>query len=298
MRELVKILIFVVVTAAVGCVLAPPLYWLGNTVATHSLFSDLAGFEFHRYFSRAILVAAVLLLWPLLRTLGIRRWADLGLSPNDARVRHCLLGFGLASVGLAATAAVLLAVGRAGWRGNISWDAFPSALLSAVVVALIEESLFRGALLGALRRRLSWPWALILLSLVFAALHFLKPPRDVHFDSVSWTSGFVLLPQLFWQYGDALLLAGGFLTLVVFSLVLGWTVVQTKSLYAAIGMHAGWVFAFKSFREVARLRGEPTVWLGDDLLTGLVPVALVAFTGLLVGLLLHKPQRPLSTERI
>ena len=107
----------------------------------------------------------------------------------------------------------MLAVGRAEWRASMAWDALPGALLSAVVVALIEESFFRGALLGALRRRFSWLSALVVMSLVFASVHFLKPPPDVHFPVVTWTSGFVLVPQLFWQYGDPRLLAGGLLTL-------------------------------------------------------------------------------------
>lgn len=291
MRELAKIVFFVVATVALGCVLAPPLYWLGNAAAAHGIFPDLAGFEFHRYFTRAVLVAAVILLWPLLRALRIRRWQDLGLVPNRARWWHLSLGFGLASLGLGVTAVIIVHTGRAYLRANAGWDGLPGALLSAVAVAAIEESLFRGALLGALRRRLSWPRALILLSLVFAALHFLKPPRDIHFDAVTWTSGFVLFPQLFWQYGDPLLLAGGLLTLVVFSFVLGWTVVQTHSLYAALGLHAGWVFSLKAFGQLARLRGEPTLWLGGDLLTGLVPVALVAVTGLVVTVLLRGHQR-------
>ena len=72
--------------------------------------------------------------------------------------------------------------------------------------------------------------------------------------------------------------------------VLGLTVVQTKSLYVALGLHAGWVFALKGFGQVARVGGEPTFWFGNDLLTGLAPVLLVAATGVIVNVLLRTRQ--------
>ncbi|MBN1959549.1 MAG: CPBP family intramembrane metalloprotease [Deltaproteobacteria bacterium] len=291
MRELIKILVFIISTVLLGCILAPPLYWLGHAVGDSGLWPFLSEFEFHRYFTRAILIAAIVLLWPLLRALQIRRWSDLGLAANPARIRHILLGFLFASLGLGITAAILVVTDRAYMRDAIRYANLPNALLSGVVVAFIEESLFRGALFGALRKSFTWLKALIILSIVFAALHFLKPPDNIQFDTVTWISGFELFPQLFWQYGDPILLFGGFLTLIIFSLVLGFTVVQTKSLYAAMGLHAGWVFALKGFKQFGRLKGEPSIWVGSDLLTGLVPVFLVAATGALMSFYLYKEKR-------
>jgi len=278
MRVLFKILVFTAVTLVLGCLLAPPLYWLGHAVAAAGYFPDLAEFEFHRYFNRAVLVAAFIMVWPLLRVLGIRRWADLGLTPNPARWRHLGAGFAMSTMGLAVVGALMVVAGRAFWRSRMALDALPGAMLSAVTVGLLEESFFRGALLGALRRTFRWPRALGVLSLVFASLHFLKPPPGFRIDDVTWTSGFVLFPRLFWQYADPRLLVGGLLTILLVGLVLGYAVIRTRSLYLSLGLHIGWVFSLKGFGQLARVRGTPTLWLGSDLLTGLAPVLLVAAT--------------------
>lgn len=295
MRVLIKILLFTVATLVLGCLLAPPLYWLGHAVAAAGWFTDLAHFEFHRYFNRAVLVAAGIMVWPLLRVLGIRRWADLGLTPNPARWRHLAVGFALSTVGLAIVGALMVVGGRAFWRTQMALDALPGAMLSAVVVGLLEESFFRGALLGALRRTMSWSRALGVLSVVFASLHFLKPPPGFRLDDVTWTSGFALFPRLFWQYGDPRLLAGGLLTILLVGLVLGYSVIRTRSLYLSLGLHIGWVFSLKGFGQLARVRGTPTLWLGSDLLTGLAPVLLVAATWAVVAYLFRdRGDRPVS----
>src|SRR5438445_9587557 len=69
----------------VGAVLAPILYWSAQSLAAHGVFSFLAKYDFETFFHRAVLVAAVLLLWPLLRVSHVRGLADLGLAPNP----HC-----------------------------------------------------------------------------------------------------------------------------------------------------------------------------------------------------------------
>lgn len=288
MRELAKILAFTAGTLILGCILAPPLYWGGHALAGFSdVFSDLARFPFHRFFNRAVLVAAVVLVWPLLRSLGQRRWSDLGLAPNPARWRHLALGFGLASGGLAVVAGLMVLVGRAHLRTRMALDALPGAMLSAAAVAVIEESFFRGALLGALRRTLRWQRALVLLSLVFAAVHFLKPQRGFRIAEVGWASGFELLPHLFWQYAEPTLVVGGFSTLLLVGLVLGYSVIRTRSLFLALGLHAGWVFALKAFGAVAKRAGPASYWFGRDLLTGVAPVILVAATGIFLAWLLR-----------
>ncbi len=288
MRELIKICIFAVAVLLLGCALAPPIYWLGHSDFANSIYSGFSEYAFHRYFNRAVLVAAAILLWPLLRAIGVRSFADAGLLRNPRRWRDLALGFTIASLGLWAMAAVIVGMDRADIRVRIAFDALPGAMLSAVVVALIEEGLFRGALFGALRRSMPWRRALVALSVVFAGLHFLKPPRGVRFDEVGFGSGFVLLPKLFWQYGEPRLLIGGFLTLFLVSLVLGYTVIRTRSLFAALGLHAGWVFALKGFGIFARIKGPPDLWLGRDLLTGVAPVLVVSLSGLLLVLFLRK----------
>ena len=49
----------------------------------------------------------------------------------------------------------------------------------STVHSLIEEFIFRGALLGIFLRSFRPFWAILLLSILFSALHFLQPPDDI-----------------------------------------------------------------------------------------------------------------------
>ena len=89
-----------------------------------------------------------------------------------------------------------------------------AASTHGVTVALLEEALFRGALQGVVRRTATDGAALVFVAALFAAVHFLKPPENaVAPHEVAWWSGFALVPQAFWQFGEPKLLLGGFTTL-------------------------------------------------------------------------------------
>ena len=52
-----------------------------------------------------------------------------------------------------------------------------------------------------------------------------------------------------------------------------------------IGLHAGWVFAFRLFKKVTdRMEIDPrySLYLGDDLKEGLIPLGALVITALLV----------------
>ena len=77
-----------------------------------------------------------------------------------------------------------------------------------------------------------------------------------------------------------------FFTLLVMSLILAYSRYSTASLWLPIGLHAGWVFAYKVFdattRRVESTDAFESVLMGPDIKGGLVPVATLAVTALLV----------------
>ena len=82
----------------------------------------------------------------------------------------------------------------------------------------------------------------------------------------------------------------GLVYLVLVGWILGYTVVRTRSLYMAIGLHAGWVFALRSFSGLTRRNAEPSLWFGAELQTGLASLLLLAATlAALMWLLRIKP---------
>ena len=294
MRAINKILLYVLAVVGGGALLAPGLFWLGQWAIQQDVIPQLRPFGFEKYLNRAVLVLALGLLWPLIRGLGLSRWTDLRLHPNPWRLRDLATGLALAVGGLAAVGALLV------WGGDLTfkgWPDLPSvlgAVLTGAVVALIEETFFRGALFGVLRRDMSWPVALVGLSLFFAVLHFLRPDPSVgRVQEVAWNSGLLLLPHLFWQFSHMDLLLGTLFTLFLMGCVLGFAVVRTGSLYLAVGLHAGWVFALKLLSHITHItrRPESSRWIGDDMRSGLAPAVLMAATGLILLLLLRRRQK-------
>jgi membrane protease YdiL (CAAX protease family) len=272
-REIGKILAYAAAVVLLGCLFAPPLYWAGRWA--ESFIPALEGIRFSRYFNRAVLIVALLLLWPFLRWIGVRRWTELELEPNPRRFRDLGVGAALAVSGLWAVAGAAAALGAFRVKSPSAADLL-LALATGVAVALIEETFFRGALFGVLRKSLSWPRALAFLSVFFAILHFIKPHRAARkLEDISWLSGFEILPYAFYRFREPELVLLGLVTLVIFGWILGYAVVRTRSLYLAMGLHGGWVFALKSFDSMSRRVGKGSLWLGSDLTIGVIPVVLL-----------------------
>ncbi len=292
MRIVGKIALYMVAVAVAGCLLAPPLYWLGRYLVETDLLPQLKPFRFPKYFNRAMLVVVLASLWPFLRWLGVRHWTDLGLKPNPVRFRDLALGLAIGAGGLALVGLMLVVGGAAKLRQSMPWDALWPIALTAAIVPLIEEPFFRGALLGMLRRTLPWPQALAFLSFFFAILHFIKPPPGrPPAGEITWTAGFELLPKVFWQFGDIDLVLGGWVTLFLVGFILGYSVVRTQSLYMALGLHAGWIYALRSFAKITKRTAPESFWVGEDITTGLVPVLMLLATLLAVHWLLKRRQQ-------
>jgi membrane protease YdiL (CAAX protease family) len=269
-------------------VLAPPLYWGGQALAAHGIFTEfLTSVPFQRFFNRAILVAAILLLWPTVRSLKIGSVRELGLEPDPRWRTHLAIGFGIAAVLVAAMAGVFAAFAIYKWRVPLQWGALPKIAVSAITVAFLEEALFRGGMFGLFRRSMRpWP-ALFWVTAIFAIVHFLKPDEKFHPTHVTWMSGFQALPHSFHQFAEPMTLLAGFTTIFTLGWVLGYATWRTRSLWMAIGLHAGVVFVKMGFSKMTKHKITALPWIGDELQIGLVPVAVLAFSGVCVWLWLR-----------
>lgn len=292
MSAIGKILAYTLFLVVVACILAPPLYWAGQWALDQGWLPILKSVRFFRYFNRTILIVMLLTLWPFLRWLGLRHWTELGLAPNQFRARDIGMGVVIGIIGLWLVGFGLVVAGHAVMKEPLPYAKLFPILLTATVVPIIEEPFFRGALFGLVRRMLNWRLALLFVSLFFAVLHFVKPGSGPRITDVKWHSGFSLLPNLFQPFQDPEHLVGGFVTLFLVGWVLGYCVVKTQSLYLSIGLHAGWVFALRSFSSFTRRVEEPSLWVGKDITTGLVPVALVLCTFVLLCFLFEKTRGP------
>ncbi len=290
----IKLLCYFLVTILLGAAFAPVLYQAVQWTAHWTPFAALADSDFSRFFDRSVLLSALLLLWPAVRWTGLTRLDQFGLRRNPARWRDLATGFGLAAVTIAVIGSGLVAAGACVLKWHPPLNVLPHLFVSALVIAGLEESFFRGAVLGLLRRSLP-PWgALLVCSFLFAVVHFLKPADDV-VSAVSWHSGFDLLPTLFFRFADPLLVAGGAFTLFLLGLLLGYATIKTSSLWLSVGLHAGVVFAKMGFNKVTKRSGDLFPWFGADLTIGLGAILILVFLWCAVWFIL-RVSRPLPSD--
>lgn len=297
MNEIRKILLFLIGSTLLGALLAPWLWvgtqWLAET--TNWKFAREA--DFPQVFDRAVLVAAALLLWPTLRGLRITNLEALGLERDLHGWRHLAIGFFSAAICMAAFGALLLHLGVYRMKVEPPYLALFKIALSAATVAILEEWLFRGAILGFFRRALlDWP-AVFCTSALFSIVHFVKPPGG-DFQHIDWLTGFRVLPSCFSKFAEPMLLLAGFTTLFLVGWVLGWSVLRTRALWLAIGLHAGWVFTKFGFNKLTKRSIKDTLpWVGDDIIVGFGALGVVALSCLVAWLLLAYADRRERAKR-
>ena len=233
--------------------------------------------DFETFFHRALLVAAVLLLWPLLRVSHVRCLADLGLAPNSRWGRDLCAGAVVSVVPLLFCGVLLISLHVYAFRHSFAWPRFGKMLLASITVPFIEEAFFRGIVLGVLLRTGRKYIAIFAVSVIFAAVHFLKAP-DRTSEIVTWTSGFSSIAHAFDGLGDPMMLASALATLFFIGWILADARVLTHSLWLSIGLHAGWIFGSGTFSLLARQRIPALPWMGKNLLIGIIPLGVSALT--------------------
>ncbi|HEY6155179.1 MAG TPA: CPBP family intramembrane glutamic endopeptidase [Candidatus Udaeobacter sp.] len=277
MKDAARLGAYFIGIVVVGALLAPILFWTAQALAAHGVFPFLAKYDFDTFFHRAILVAAVLLLWPLLCLSNVRGPADLGLAPNPHFGRDVGAGLLLSIIPLLLCGALLIALHVYSFRHVFVWSRFGKVLLAAISVPFIEETFFRGIVLGILLRSGRKVLSVVAVSGLFAAVHFLKGSEHEP-GIVTWTSGLQSISDAFAGFGDPMMVLAAFATLFLIGCILADARVLTRSLWLPIGLHAGWIFASGTFSWLSRRQTVALPWLGKNLLVGIIPLGLAAVT--------------------
>ena len=277
MKDAVRLLVYFAATILIGALLAPVVYWACQFIAAHGLFPSLAGTDFERYFRRALLVAAIILLWPLLWSIELRSMRDFELAPNPNWKRDLLAGFLVAGIPLLCFGGILIVAGIYSPQPMINWFAFAKIIPTTIVVPAIEETFFRGLILGILLRSGRRCMSMLVTSAIYSIVHFLKAPEETS-TLVAWTSGFNSIAHSFAQFADPMLVTASFTTLFLVGWILADARLQTRSLWLPIGLHAGWIFASGAFNKLADLQVVMLPWLGRNLLVGIIPLGVGALT--------------------
>jgi membrane protease YdiL (CAAX protease family) len=289
-RPVLALAAYLAAVFVAGPLLAP---WIWRAVQAlapdHPVLHTLAHQSFARYVNRCLLLVALVGLPFFIRGAGIRGWGDIGFDPRHIRWRRFLAGFGLGFFSLATVCMVAVAVGGRVLDTQHSAariaGGLVGAMLTALIVAVMEELLFRGAMFGGLRRAIPWPAALAVSSAVYAIVHFLGKPAKP--SVMGWDAGLRVLPGMLRGFGDVNALVPAFFSLALAGVVLGLAYHWTGDLFASMGIHAGWIFWLKSYGALTS--GAPgadvRIWGTERLVDGWFAFAMlvVVLAALLLG---------------
>jgi membrane protease YdiL (CAAX protease family) len=298
-----KLLLYLLAVMLGGALLAVPLFHLGkaghvwlsesslrDTGPAAWLIKEIERAHFTRYFNRAVLICAIVLIWPFMRWVRLDRSLLPAWKPAQSEVGQWALCFFIASGLLLVLGFVFYSMGAYQLHPAPRWFKFGEPITAALGAGIVEEFFFRGLLLGLLLRAMSTRTALIAGTFVFALVHFLKPPESWQIDdaAVTWSSGFLVLKQIAAGFGDVQFLLAEFATLFAVGWVLAQVRMQTGALWAGIGLHGGWVFGLKYFSALTIHTNGWLPWIGANLKIGLAPLLTVLFTGWIASRLLPK----------
>jgi len=260
MRPVRALLIYLAAIFVGGALLAPWLWQLAQLGGP--LFPHLAHSAFHRYVDRSFQVIALAGLWPLMRALGAHSRREIGLVSPFGQFHLLRGGFLLGFGSLACAALVSLAGHGRVLLPHLAAGKILGTLLgaaaSAVVVAVLEEILFRGGIFGGLRRVVPWKTALLASSAIYALVHFLQGPQLT--GPIHWNSGFIAMGPMLAGFLDVYQLVPGFFSLTLAGVLLALAYQRTGNLYYSMGVHAGWVFCLKTFGSLTAPAASPPAW--------------------------------------
>ncbi len=238
--------------------------WVHESEAagTHLFWADIADSvftsPFRRLNDRVVLVAILVLLVPAYRLSGLSGRAVFGIPKRKDWAR--LFGAGLivaaASMLIVYMIGLFAGVYRPGEVGGDVVSELLKIIIGMLLIGVIEEILFRGYILTAMRKSLGAAPAILLSSALFASVHFIKPAEPEITNQ--WYSGFLLYSDLFAKAGDTFW--PEVCTLFCMGTVLATLSHWTRSVYITIGLHAGWVWIMMLFRLFTENQGR-LVWL-------------------------------------
>ena len=305
----VLMLIYVYIGALIfAAIFAPWLYklvWLWYEWAPNSLNEYLAYKGFEDYFDRLRWIP-VLLALPWMLSI-CRMWPPwrLGLHFHWQGGRQFRQWF---LIGTALTAFIALAQQwyyEDSFQKSLNWLSISFLILKSltggIILGFLEEAVFRGLILRLFYTAVGPLGAILLCSLFFSYAHFKmpdhvwqdafqlteeqklqklddmgsngQPPPDDKYRVTWWSGFFVAYWTLFGISEEFQLIA--FLNYFFLGIVLAVLTLNTRSLMAAIGLHAGVVFAMLSYKRLVDISGDHLFWGGGLIVDGLGTLVLL-----------------------
>lgn len=211
--------------------------------------------EPHRVMGRLAQLLILVGLWPFLLWQGLAHREALGYGPSWPVVKRAIAGGWV--LGVLILVVLVLALLELEIRlpdsSPDSWSRMAmrviQALIGGLLIGILEETFFRGALYSAIRRHRGVRSAMIWSAALYAVLHFMKPgapSESVAFDGLGafWMFIHVFIDLLQWKHLDSLV------ALFMVGLLLALVRERTGHIGWCIGLHAGWVLVIQVNRRL------------------------------------------------
>ena len=237
------------------------LYLLGSLLLAAALTPPLLhtgwlDFEPHRVMSRLAQIVMILGAWPFLRLLGLDRREALGYGvPRPVFLRALLRGWltGIAILAVLVIALLALEIRAPDPRTLVRHTELAQkavqALVAGLLVGVIEETFFRGALFTAIRQKGPAAAAILWSAFLYAAVHFLKPGALPGGQPLDWPTAARTVLEVFTDAADWRNL-DSFVALLFVGVFLGLVRERTGHIGWCIGLHAGWVLVIQVARHL------------------------------------------------
>jgi hypothetical protein len=238
----------IVGTMVLAALAAWPVYQFAHALQPDWQFSKVLG----RFWQLLLLAGVAVAVWRL----GLRGRADWGYGlPRAKFLRQASAGF---AFGIATMLPMALVIVTLGIRNLLPhFDAamlvsgIAAGVLTGLIVAVVEETFFRGLMFRAVLRESGPAIAIWSTAILYAAIHFFARAKIAHAE-LAWDSGIALLGSALARFADPASIADAFITLAMVGLLLGLVRHWTGSIAAGIGLHMGWVCVIKATSTVTR----------------------------------------------
>jgi membrane protease YdiL (CAAX protease family) len=326
LSDVLKVWLYAAAFVLLGGWISPFLFNAGKALAevgaakqTNGLLEWLAGqcrvMDFPAFFRLSLIFSAVVLFFPLVGWLrggraqegtkvgalrlpeGARQLsAGQRLWKNPLGPMQAVWGFVAVTVLFLMIATMLAAGGVFEWKspGEPMVGIVLRVITISVVMAVVQEFLFRGVAMGIFLRAMRPAWAIGLSAVLFALVRLLNPPPGLNvLDPDAAGVGFELLRRIAEQFSEPRVVLGTFVPWVGLGAMLAYARWETASLWLPAGLHAGWIFinGLLAYLTWPVSYPDTLVWLisGSTLQQGLAPLAGILMAGGLVIRLTTKP---------
>lgn len=242
MRAIFVFFLFVVLAFLVGAVLAYPL---------KLLLDPALALAFRKYLTYATLISGLIISGIYLQLYNLLSFKAFGYNGKFITfLKGMFNGFayGLSIMLLIEIILFLLGIHEIDNTRNYTLASVSLLLGKAVImgllIATVEESIFRGALFTGLYKQTGAVIATLFSSLMYAAVHFVRYMDLPANTDIGWFTGLSMMPEAFRRFHEWSIL-DYFLTLFIFGVLLALLRLKHKSIAACIGVHTGIVMLIK-----------------------------------------------------